>query len=238
MELFQLEDKNVQQRSAALELIFRCRPFKSPITYFTVLERAMRPFFLSFTSRTARSRRQSYQMALGSGQDLGSPSAGGGRAVPLSGFCPMPSGRRCPTCHPRDCANRPGKTAAGASRGRRVPHPPTIAQPQSGLATSALLGQDGGGGAARSPSASSQAGGMHWLLQVQAPRGVCARVARDKCCKQPFRVGKLLCARNSTELSSGIFFFSKCLCQTLRLKCRLHRDKAGMVSWRRIRTEY
>lgn len=51
MELFQLEDKNVQQRSAALELIFRCRPFKSPITYFTVLERAMRLFFLSFTSR-------------------------------------------------------------------------------------------------------------------------------------------------------------------------------------------
>lgn len=90
--------------------------------YFTVLERALRPFFLSFTSRTARSRRQSYQMALGSGQDLGSPSAGGGRAVPLSGFCPMPSGRRCPACHPRDCANRPGKTAAGASRGRGEPY--------------------------------------------------------------------------------------------------------------------
>lgn len=65
-------------------------------------------------------------MALGGGQDLGSPSgspsAGGDRAVSLSGFGPMPSGRRCPTCHPRDCANRPGKTATGASRGPGEAH--------------------------------------------------------------------------------------------------------------------
>lgn len=114
-------------------------------------------------------------------------------------------------------------------RSGRAPHPPTAAQPQSGFATSGLLGQDGGGGAARSPSASSQAGGVQ-----TAPAGA---DAAGSVCVCP---GVNAASSHSGWESSSVqeiaqnrvpaHCFSKCLCQTLRLKCRLTRDKAGMVN--------
>lgn len=149
-------------------------------------------------------------MALGSGQDLGSPSAspsaGGGRAVALSGFCPMPSGRRCPACHPRDYANRPGKTAAGASRGRGEPH--TRPRPRSRSLSSPL------------PACSAKMAAGRLLVALPLPprlgackgscrcwsRGECVCLLRGKRCKQTIRVEKLLCARNSADPSSGTFF--------------------------------
>lgn len=145
-------------------------------------------------------------MALGGSQDLGSPSAGDGRTVAVSSFCPMPSGRRCPACHPRDCENRPGKTAAGASRGRREPH--TRPRPRSRSPGSPL------------PACSAKMAAGTRLAALPLPprlaayngssrcrrRGECVRLPWGKRCKQPSGVGKLLCARNSTEPSSGTFF--------------------------------
>lgn len=158
--------------------------------YFTVLERALRPFFLSFTSRNCTEPAAVLSDGIGKRPGPGLALGRRRQGCPTLRLLPHAFGQAVPGVPPqrlREQAREDGSRSI--KRSRRAPHPPTIAQPQSGLATSALLGQDGGGGAALSPSASSQAGGKHWLLQVQAPRGVCARVARDKCCKQPFRVG-------------------------------------------------
>lgn len=202
--------QNVPRCTAALEVIFRCKPFKSPITRFTISDPAVRPFFPSFTSRNCTEpaavlsdgigRRPgpglTFRLALRRRRQgcltLRIRSHAFGQTVPH-----MPPQRL------REQAREDGDRSI--KRSGRGPQPPTAAQPQSGFATSGLLRQDGGGGAARSPSASSQAGGVQRLLQVQAPWGVCA-CAWGKRCKQPFRVGKLLCARNSTEPSSGTLF--------------------------------
>lgn len=47
---FQLETKGTQQIFCGLATISGNRDFKSPITYFTISERVMGLFFLSFTS--------------------------------------------------------------------------------------------------------------------------------------------------------------------------------------------
>lgn len=167
----------------------------------------MRLFFLSFASRNCTEL--AAVLSDGTGKRPGPGLALGWRrqGCPTLRLLPHAFGQAVPGVPPQRLSEQAREDCSGSiKRSRRAPHPPTIAQPQSVLATSGLLGQDGGDGAARSPSPSSQAGGVHWLLQVQAPRGVCARVARSKCCKQLFRVGKLLCIRNCTEPSSGIFF--------------------------------
>lgn len=143
-------------------------------------------FLLPPPAETAPNRRPSDQLALGGGQGLGlpswpscSPSAGGGRAVPLSGFCHMPWGSRCPASHPRDCANRPGRYGGGSTqRSRRAPRSPTDAQPQSVLAASGLRGQDGGRGRCAAVP----------FRQVQAP-GESMPVPRGKRCKQSVTQG-------------------------------------------------
>lgn len=172
-------------------------------------------FLLSPPAETAPNRRPSDQLALGGGQGLGSPSwptcspsAGGDRAVPLSGFCHMPWGRRCPASHPRDCANRPGRYGGGSTqRSRRAPRSPTAAQPQFVLAASGLRGQDGGRGQRAAVP----------LRQVQAP-GECVLVLlpRGKRCKQSLKVGKRLCVRPSTEFEHILLVSAYVSCRGLR----------------------
>lgn len=132
MELFQLGSKNVQRCSAALELIFRCRPFKSPITYFTVLERAIRPFFLPFTSRNCTE--QAAVLSDGLGKPPGPGLALGRRRqdCPTLRVLPHAFGQAVPGMPPLRLREQAREDGGGSiMRSRRVPHPPTIAQPQS-----------------------------------------------------------------------------------------------------------
>lgn len=160
-------------------------------------------------------------MALGDSQGLGSPSgspsAGGGRAVALSSFCPMPSGRRCPACHPRDCENRPGKTAAGASRGRREPH--TRPRPRSRSPGSPL------------PACSAKMAAGTRLAALPLPPSLAASNSSSRCRRRGsvcVCLGVNAASSRSGWGSSSVqevaqnrvraHSFIKCLCQTLRLE--------------------
>lgn len=196
-----------------------------------LLERAMKPFFLPVNSRN-RTEPAAVLSGRRPGPGLAFRLALGGRwqGCPTLRLLPHAFGQAVPGMPPQRLREQAREDGGGSiKRSRGAPHPPTIAQPQSGLATSGLLGQDGGGGAARSPSASSQAGAT-----AMAPAG--AGAAGSAC---------LCLGVNAASCHSGwgssfgqeiaqnrvpAHRFSRCLCQTLRLKCRLHRDKAGVVS--------
>lgn len=142
---FSWKAKNVQRCSAALELIFRCRPFKTPITYFTVLECAIRPFFLPFTSRNCTEPAAVLSDGTGKppGLGLAFPLALGRRrqGCPTLRLLPHAFGQAVPGMPPLRLREQAREDGGGSIvRSRRAPHPPTIAQPQSGLATSGLLG--------------------------------------------------------------------------------------------------